>query len=217
MFTQNSPPPPPQLTGTEWPYRTSPPHHPHHLQLPHHPHHQHLQHNNVHLNHVLMTTVMSKEQALMTTATMMSMDTLEQPYPCAGCKLNWMTGTSKAHDCNFTDQYVSDMVRTDFQTALPRYLMWLVQVFSANAVHYSLMSIAMAIGVTRELLTKARSQLFKGVHEQANYVFQHWALDRLAEGVDETEVVINVVQDLCESGKTEFVLLLWSKDDFNFS
>ena len=146
----------------------------------------------------------------------MKLDQRSQPYPCAGCKLNWMTGNVKEHECNFTDQYTSGLNRTDFQAPLPRFLTWLVEVLASNIRYFSLVSVATAIGVTQEVISKTRNQNFKSSYARARYIFLKWALNKLSSCLSEKEVVINLINDLCESDKIEVVLLIWSKGGFNF-
>jgi len=139
-------------------------------------------------------------------------------YHCSECKINWITGSSKWHECGFNKQYIS-RERSDFQTPLPAKLMKLVERVSDYTMNNSnLQQVRISVGVTNNLYkTSLQNPHLRNYAEQVYFVFYAWALDQLAlQKYSEKEIITGLVNDLMDKGKTDLVFSLWSYDDYSF-
>lgn len=137
-------------------------------------------------------------------------------FHCAECKINWITGSSKRHECKFNRQYAS-RERHDFQAPLPWKLARLVDRISDYTTSKSnLQQVRVSVGVTNEIYkTSLQNPHLRNYSEQVYFVFYTWALNQLARcGVN--EIITTLVIDLMDKGKADLVFSLWSYDDYSF-
>lgn len=139
-------------------------------------------------------------------------------FHCAECKINWITGSSKRHECSFNKQYAS-RDRQDFQAPLPWKLVRLVDRVSDYTMNKSnLQQVRVSMGVTNEMYkTSLQNPHLRNYSEQVYFVFYTWALNQLAmENCSVNEIITRLVIDLMDKGKTDLVFSLWSYDDYSF-
>ena len=137
-------------------------------------------------------------------------------FHCAECKINWITGSSKRHECKFNRQYAS-RERHDFQAPLPRKVARLVDRISDYTTSKSnLQRVRVSVGVTNEVYkTSLQNPHLRNYSEQVYFVFYTWALNQLAN-CSANEIITRLVIDLMDKGKADLVFSLWSYDDYSF-